>query len=206
MKLKLIIALLALVSSLSAEVRLLAISGSTRRGSYNQKLVKQAAEIATKKGAVVTYIDLKDYPIPFYDGDVETEDGMPENAKYLRRKMIESDGVIISTPEYNGSVSAVLKNTIDWLSRAESGGFGLEAFKGKPFALMSASVSKRGGQASLDHLAYIIDHIEGQVIPTKVAIPNAHTAFDEDGHLKDPAKVKELEKEIQELLQFIQKK
>ena len=202
---KYVIALLLLISTLSAEVKILAISGSTRKGSYNKKLVRLAAEIATEKGATVTVIDLKDYPMPFYDGDLEAEIGLPENAKILRAKMIESDGVIISTPEYNGSISGVLKNTIDWLSRSDWK-FNLDAFMNKPFALMSTSVGKRGGQSALDHLAYVIEHIEGQVIPTKVSVPNGHTAFDEQGHLKDGAKAKELDKEIDELIRQAKKK
>ncbi|MBS0629156.1 MAG: NAD(P)H-dependent oxidoreductase [Verrucomicrobia bacterium] len=203
---KYILALLIIFSSLSAEVKILAIAGSTRKNSYNQKLVNQAAEIARQKGATVTVINLKDYPVPFYDGDLEAESGMPENAKILRAKMIESDGVILSTPEYNGAISGVLKNMIDWLSRAEKGGFSLDAFKDKPFALMSASVGKRGGQSALDNLTYIIEHIDGKVVPTKVALANAHSAFDEEGRLKDAAKMKELEKEIQELIRFSGKK
>lgn len=203
MKLKIVVALLSVMASLCAEPKILALAGSTRKGSFNQKLAKEAAEIARKKGATVTYIDLKDYPIPLYDGDLEAERGMPQKAKEIRDMMIASDGIIISTPEYNGSVSGTLKNTIDWLSRAEKGGFSLEAFKGKSFALMSASVSRRGGKAALDHLAYIIEHIEGKVVPTKVAVPDAHEAFDNDGNLKDPALKKSLEKEIQELMRFI---
>lgn len=205
MKFKIILALLALITSLSAEVKILAIPGSTRKNSYNKMLVKVAAEIAKEKGATVTVIDLKDYPIPLYDGDLEAEVGLPENAKILRQKMIESDGVIITTPEYNGSISGVLKNTIDWLSRMD-GKFSLDAFKDKPFALMSTSISKRGGQSALEHLAYIIEHLEGKVTPTMVAVPNAHSAFDEKGQLQDAAKVKELNKEIQELLRMAQKK
>ncbi len=203
---KYLITFLVILSSLSAEVKILAIAGSTRKGSYNQKLLAQAAEIARQKGATVTVINLKDYPIPLYDGDLEAEGGMPENARIIRAKMIESDGVILSTPEYNGAISGVLKNVIDWLSRAEKGGFSLEAFTDKPFALMSASVGKRGGQSALDNLTYIIEHVDGKVVPTKVAIPDAHMAFNEEGHLKDAAKMKELEKEIQELIRIAGKK
>src|SRR5262245_61507584 len=107
-----LMAMLVLAGPLAAETKILAFAGSTRKDSYNKKLVKEAAQIARKCGANVTVVDLKDYPIPLYDGDLEKDEGMPENAKRIRKMMIESDAILIASPEYNGSLPAVLKNVI----------------------------------------------------------------------------------------------
>jgi chromate reductase, NAD(P)H dehydrogenase (quinone) len=182
--------------SLSAEKKVLAFAGSTRVGSYNKKLVNDAAEIARKMGAAVTVIDLKDYTTPFYDADVERKQGMAKNAKRLRDLMIHSDAILIASPEYNGSISAVLKNALDWASRDEKGGVSTEAFKGKRFALMSASPGKKGGCRGLLHLRTIIEDLGGIVVPTEVSIPSANIYFAE----KEKPENQTLIEEIQELL------
>ncbi|HSX14261.1 MAG TPA: NAD(P)H-dependent oxidoreductase [Chlamydiales bacterium] len=187
--------------SLVAEQKVIAFSGSTRSDSYNKKLVLQASEIAKQMGATVTVIDLKDYPIPFYDGDLEDKKGLPKKAKQLRDLMKSSDAMIIASPEYNGSVSAILKNTLDWMSRGEKGGYSPEAFKGKKFAIMSASPGNGGGARGLAHLKQIIENAGGEVVPTKVSIKQAQTAFNEKGVIINPAVKKELQAEIRELLQ-----
>jgi chromate reductase len=183
----------------AAEVKVLAVSGSTREGSFNKKLAQQAAQIAKDLGATVTYIDLKDYQIPLYDEDLEKK-GMPEAAKAFRNKLLQSDVVIIASPEYNNSVSAVLKNAIDWSSRDEQGKPSRDAFKGKTFALISTSPGPTGGARHLPHLQAIIEDIGGTVVPTKVGVPNAYTAFTPEGTLKDPQQKAALEQEIKEAL------
>jgi chromate reductase, NAD(P)H dehydrogenase (quinone) len=188
-------------STLLAEQKVLAFSGSTRADSYNKKLVLQAADIAKQMGATVTVIDLKDYPMPFYDGDLEEKNGLPEKAKQLRDLMKNSDAIIIASPEYNSSVSAVLKNTLDWASRGEKGGYSPDAFQGKKFAIMSASPGQGGGARGLVHLKQIIENVGGKVVSIKVSVKQAHTAFDEKGALINPAVKNELRDEIQELLQ-----
>ncbi len=100
--------------------KILAFAGSLRRGSFNKKLVRIAADGARAAGAEVTEIDLRDIPMPLFDGDIEREQGLPPNAKLFKRALIESQGMIISSPEYNSAIPAVLKNAIDWASRAES--------------------------------------------------------------------------------------
>ena len=190
---------------LMAEVKVLAFSGSTRKDSYNKKLVEQAAEIARQKGAKVTVIDLKDYPMPFYDGDVETKQGLPSSAKKLRDLMIKSDAVIIASPEYNASISAVLKNTLDWTSRGEKAEYSPDAYQGKKFAIMSASPGGYGGVRALAHLRAIIEGVGGDVIKAQVAVPQAHTAFDAKGNLINVELKKKLEEEIQELLNAVPK-
>lgn len=170
---------------LNAETKVLAFAGSTRADSYNKKLVSQAAQIAQDMGAAVTLIDLKDYPMPFYDADLEAASGMPENAKIVRQLMMENEVIFIASPQYNKSVSAVLKNLLDWVSRDEYANRSKDAYLGKKFALMSASTGKGGGASGLIHLRDIIEDERGIIIPQKVCVPIAHEAFDEQGMLKD---------------------
>jgi NAD(P)H-dependent FMN reductase len=186
----------ALSSPLSGDIKVLALSGSTRADSYNKKLLNEAVEMAQKKGAKVTVIDLKDFPMPFYDHDLEKTEGMPKNAKKFRDLMIQNDAIIIASPEYNSSISAVLKNALDWASRSEEGGSSRAAFKGKKFAIMSASPGKSGGKRGLVHLKHVIEDVGGVVVPTQVSISSAHQYFQE----KQRAEHLELKQEIDELL------
>lgn len=196
----LLIGCIALAGPLMAEKNVLALAGSTREDSFNKKLVNEAAEIARGMGAKVTVIDLKDYPMAFYDGDLENESGMPENAKKLRALLIQSDAVIVASPEYNASFSAVLKNAIDWTTRGEDGGPSRDAYKGKKFALMSASPGGGGGARSLAQLRPVIQDAGGEVIASQTAVSRAHTRFDENGRLADADAKAQLKKEISELL------
>jgi chromate reductase len=182
--------------SLAAEIKVTALSGSLRKDSYNKKLVDQAAKIAQQMGASVTVIDLKDYPMPLYDGDLEASQGMPEAAKKLRRLLLESDAILISTPEYNGSISAALKNAIDWASRTEQGQSSKEVFKGKKFALLSASPGKMGGSAALNHLRFILERLGGEVIEKQVSVGSAFLYFEG----KEPLDLAPLKEEIKDLL------
>jgi chromate reductase, NAD(P)H dehydrogenase (quinone) len=184
---------------LTAEIKILAFSGSTREDSMNKKLIQNAAEIARQMNVTVNIIDLRDYSMPFYDGDVEQK-GLPENAKRLRKLMIESQAIIIASPEYNGSLSGVLKNALDWASRSEEGKPSREAFQGKKFAIMSASPGLGGGSRSLSHLQTVIQNVGGEVIGLQLTVPNAYTAFDNQGRLKDSALQEQLKKEILQLI------
>ncbi|CUI16134.1 NADPH-dependent FMN reductase [Candidatus Protochlamydia naegleriophila] len=197
----LVTACLVLASPLAAaEVKVLAFAGSTQDSSLNKKLVREAAKIAGQMGAKVKVIDLRDYEIPFYDADLESSQGMPQSAKRLRQLMKESHAIIIATPEYNGSLSAVLKNAIDWASRSESGQPSRDAFSGKKFAILSASPGGTGGARALGHLRTIIENVGGTVVSTQVSVPNAYQAFNEQGELQDPILKEGLKKEVQELL------
>lgn len=191
-----IVLCVAFSASLSAEIKVLAFSGSTREGSVNKKLVTEAAKIARQMQANVTVIDLKDYPMPFYDGDLEAKEGMPIKAKQLQQLMIQSDLIMIASPEYNGSLSAVLKNAIDWASRSENGGGSRDAFKGKKFVIMSASPGSGGGARGLLHLRTIIENIGGTVLPQQVVVPDAFNAFNEQGHLKNEKLKEEIEQVV----------
>jgi len=166
--------------------RILAFAGSTRKGSFNKLLVKVAAEAARAVGAQVTYVDLRDLPMPLYDGDLETEQGIPENAGKFKALLMAHDGFLISAPEYNSSISGVLKNTIDWASRPAPGEAPLVCFAGKVVSLMSASPGALGGLRSLVTVRSILSNIRVLVLPEQVAVPKAHEAFGPDGKLKDP--------------------
>ncbi len=171
-------------------VKILAIGGSLRRGSFNKKLAKLAAAGAMKAGAQVTIVDLANYPLPLYNQDVEDESGLPENAKKLKKLFIDHDGFLFSSPEYNSSISGVFKNVIDWVSRPEDADPApLIAFKGKIASIMSASPSYLGGLRGLVTLRSILSNINVLVLPEQLTIPHANKAFNESGQLIDPAKL-----------------
>lgn len=162
-----------------AGVKLLAFAGSTRTGSYNQRLLDLAVGLAREAGAEVTAIALRDYPMPLYDGDLE-RDAFPAVADDFRALMIAHDGFLIASPEYNGSVSGVLKNAIDWASRPRAGEsmVALPAFRGKVAGIMAASISPFGGLRSLAHLRQILSTIQTVVATEQVLAPFAEKAFD----------------------------
>ncbi|RPI11085.1 MAG: NADPH-dependent oxidoreductase [Zetaproteobacteria bacterium] len=170
---------------MSTVPRILAFAGSTRRDSFNKRLIMIAAAGATAVGAAVTLIDLRDYPLPLYDGDLETKEGLPANARKLKDLFLANEGLLISAPEYNSSITAVLKNTIDWVSRPVPGEASLNCFDGKVAALMSASPGGLGGLRGLVHVRAILQNIRVLTIPEQVAVPNAGEAFAPDGSLKD---------------------
>ncbi|MBT9470168.1 MAG: NAD(P)H-dependent oxidoreductase [Pseudomonadota bacterium] len=159
--------------------KLLAIAGSTRRDSFNQRLLNIAAEAAGDAGAAVTMINLRDFNLPLYDEDLEAS-AFPAEADALRAQFIAHDGFLIASPEYNGSVSGVLKNAIDWASRPRPGEtmVALPAFRGKVAGIMSASISPFGGLRGLAHLRQILGTIQTVVATEQVAVPFANKAFD----------------------------
>ena len=167
--------------------KILAFAGSTREASFNKKLVQIAAEGARAAGAEVTYIDdLRDLPMPLYDGDLETKQGLPENVQQFKQLMIAHRGLLIASPEYNSSITGVLKNAIDWASRSLPGEPMLASFKDKVAALMSASPGALGGLRGLTHVRSILSNIGVLVLPEQQTISKAFEAFDGDGKLKDP--------------------
>ncbi len=167
--------------------KLLAFAGSLRHHSFNHQLVQVAAEGARQAGAVVTVIRLKDYPMPIYDQDWFDENGFPESVLKLKAMMKQHDGFLLASPEYNGSISGVLKNTIDWVSRSEPGEapLALSCFKGKTAAIMATSPGGLGGLRGLSHVRNILEGIGVLVIPEQKAVPFAMKAFDATGNLTD---------------------
>lgn len=167
--------------------RILAFAGSTREASYNKRLIRVAAAGARTAGAEVTVIDLRDYPMPLYDGDLEAGEGLPENARRLKRRFVEHGGLLISAPEYNSGMSAVLKNAIDWVSRRGDDDQPLAAYAGKVAGLMAASPGALGGLRGLFQVRQVLTTLGVLVIPQQRAVSRAAEAFDDAGALKDPA-------------------
>lgn len=174
--------------------KILAFAGSTRTESYHKKLVKIAANGAKAAGAEVTYIDLRDLPLPLFDEDLEAEAGFPANARKLKDLLISHQGLLIASPEYNSSLTAVLKNAIDWASRPSPNEPPLAAFAGKVAAIMSTSPGALGGLRGLVHLRAILGNIKVLVLPDQVAVPKAHEVFNSDGTLKDFKQQESIEK------------
>ncbi|PHJ54982.1 NADPH-dependent FMN reductase [Nostoc linckia z18] len=174
--------------------KILAFAGSTRIDSYNKKLVKIAAAGAKAAGAEVTDLDLRDLPLPLYDEDLEAQEGMPANARTLKDLMISHQGFLIASPEYNSSLTAVLKNAIDWASRPYPNESPLAAFSGKVATIMSASPGGLGGLRGLVHLRSILGNIKVLVLPDQIAVSKAYEAFNADGTLKDPKQQESIEK------------
>ncbi|MFS0758197.1 NAD(P)H-dependent oxidoreductase [Noviherbaspirillum sp. 1P10PC] len=166
--------------------KILAFAGSARKASLNKRLVRVAAEGARRAGAEVTEIDLRDFPVPIYDGDLETEQGLPPKARELRQLMLEHQGFLIASPEYNGSIPALLKNLIDWTSRAVDGQDGLAPYRNKVAVLMSASPGSYGGLRGLVHVRAILGNIGVIVLPEQLAVGKAHEAFSLDGSMQNP--------------------
>ena len=184
-------------------VKILAFAGSTRTDSFNKKLIRIGADAARAAGAEVTLVDLRDFPMPLYDGDLEAAGGLPEHAKRLKKLFLENDGLFISTPEYNSSVPGVLKNSIDWVSRSEPGESPLAAYAGKVGALMSASPGPWGAIRSLNVVRMMLSNIKVFMVPDSVSVAKAGEAFNPDGSLKDgkqTALVQKLAKTLTETL------
>jgi NAD(P)H-dependent FMN reductase len=163
----------------------LAFAGSSRAGSYNKKLIRIAVEGAREAGAEVTLIDLKDFPLPLFDWDLEAEHGLPENGRKLKDLFIAHDGLMIASPEYNRSLTGLLKNTIDWMSRPVTGQSSYEVFLNKAAVIMSASPGSFGGTRSLIDLRKVLSAVQVLVLSNEVSITMAGKAFAEDGRLLD---------------------
>lgn len=164
--------------------RILAFGGSLRKDSFNQKLAGIAAQGAREAGAEVTLIALRDFPLPLYDEDIESQSGLPEHARRLKELFRAHDGLLIACPEYNSSISGALKNAIDWVSRQESDDEpSLSAFTEKSAVLCAASPGGLGGLRGLVHARAILGNLGVMVLPAQVAVQKAHEAFAPDGAL-----------------------
>lgn len=164
-------------------LNLLFFSGSSRQNSLNKKLILAAEKSLDKNQINLTIIDLADYDIPLYNGDFEDANGIPADVKKLKAIFDAQDGILIASPEYNGTYSALLKNTVDWLTRNKADG--LTAFRGKVIALCATSPGPRGALGGLTPLRMLMGGIGSFVIPTQMALGNGGNAFGEDGNLVD---------------------
>jgi len=186
--------------------RILALGGSLRRESFNQKLAAIAAEGARSAGAEVTLIALRDFPMPVFNQDDEDVEGLPAAAEKLKELFRQHHGLIIASPEYNSSISGALKNAIDWVSRSESEDEPpLVAFTGKTAVLCSASPGALGGLRGLVTVRSILGNIGVTVLPDQIAVSKAHEAFTPDGTLVDAKQAARVKKLGTELAQHLAK-
>lgn len=167
--------------------KILAFAGSARKDSFNKKILKIAAAGARDAGADLTVIDLADYPLPLMDQDLEVEVGVPENARRLKDLFSEHQGLLIAAPEYNSSITPLLKNAIDWVSRPEPGIPRLHYISGKWAALLSASPTPLGGMRGLVALRMMLGNIGVTVLPDTMSLREADSAFAAAGSLADAA-------------------
>ncbi len=170
---------------MTSTVRLLFFAGSSRTGSYNQRLAELGAKIAEANGIASTFADIGEYPMPLYNGDDEATSGPPENAYKFKELMAAHTGIFIASPEYNSSITPLLKNTLDWVSRVrEPAPSGAEVYKTRVFALGSASPGGMGGLRSLTTVRQVLElGLGALVLPDQFAVSRAKDAFDADGHL-----------------------
>ena len=161
--------------------KILAFSGSTRKESFNKKLLHHTAELCRKAGAEVTEIDLAQYELPIYNSDFEEESGLPKAAAELKDLFKEHDALLISCPEYNGSITPLLKNIIDWVSRPREGEKPLEPYNGRVVSLISASPGALGGLRGLVHVRAILGGVGCIVLPMQVAVGGANKSLDDTG-------------------------
>jgi chromate reductase, NAD(P)H dehydrogenase (quinone) len=180
-------------------VKIIVFAGSLRAGSLNKKFAHQAAELAKAGGAEVEYIDLRDYPLPVYDGDIESK-GHPHELIELKKKFMTADAFIISTPEYESMVPGALKNVLDWMSRAENKEDKKPELIDKPVLTLSASPGYYGAIRAMTQLRALLLHMKMIVLPETMALPDAGNAFDENGHLKDAKKKDQLEAYVKKLI------
>lgn len=184
--------------------KVLVFAGSLRRDSFNKKLARIVTKDAIKAGAEATFIELSDFPLPLFDEDVERA-GTPETALRLKKIFIDHDALIICSPEYNSSITAVLKNAIDWVSRSAPGEQSLAAFQGKTALLLAASPGALGGLRGLVHLRSILGNIGVTLLPGQYALATAHAAFDEKGELKDTKVAASIGNLVQQLVSVTSK-
>ena len=165
---------------MSASPRILAFSGSARKESLNRKFLAIAVAAAREAGGEVTLLDLNDYVLPLYHGDLEDASGLPENAKKLIALIAQHDALLIASPEYNSMITPLLKNTIDWCTRADD-----DPFPGKVAAVISASPGGFGAVRSLVMAQQLLLKLGCHVVPGHCALPSAGKAFDATGKLTD---------------------
>ena len=166
-------------------VKILAFAGSVRKESFNRKVLAGAVQGARDAGAEVTLADLRDFPMPIYDADWHAEHGVPPPMLELRKLMMASNGLLIASPEYNTSITPLLKNTIDWLSQEVNGESGSAPFAGKVCGLMGASNGAFGTIRALPHVSYILSNLGVFVLPV-LAVPKVASVLAPDGSIQDP--------------------
>ena len=185
---------------MAGKMKVLVFAGSAREESLNKKLARAAAKAIDAQGGEAVFIDLRDFPMPIYEGDLEAREGMPKEARRLRDLFVSHHAFLIVTPENNGSIPSLLKNCIDWLSRDVDGRSGLEPYKGKIIAIMAASPGAFGGVSVLHHLRQSLTKLLAFVIPDQFPLPKADQAFGPDGALTQGWQQKSVDTVVKSLL------
>jgi chromate reductase len=187
-------------------LKILVIPGSLRTGSLNARLAAAAAYEFAQADAEVTRISLGDFPLPIYDGDLQTKSGVPKNAINLKRMIGAHHGVLIVTPEYNSSVPPLIKNTIDWVTRVQDASeVRGQVFRETPFAIAAASGGRLGGTRALAALRLILSACHATVIPNQLALSFADRAYDDMDRLKHPADIQALSALVRQLIDVSQR-
>lgn len=180
---------------------ILILPGSVRLGSYNRKLASEALRLLSMTDAVVSRVDLADYPLPIYDGDFEAESGVPQNAQLIAQRIAAQDGLLIVSPEYNASIPPLLKNAIDWASRVRKvEERPVQPFKGLVVGLASASPGSFGGMRGLEAIRIVMRALGAEVLTQQCLVPRAAEGFDENGRLTDDVARTSLETLCERLL------
>jgi NAD(P)H-dependent FMN reductase len=184
---------------------ILVFAGSIRTGSINEKLAVNAAEAISDAGGDVTKISLSDFSMPIYNGDLEEAEGVPENGKKLAELFVASQGIFIAAPEYNGGITPLLKNTLDWVSRPKSTEHRPGPYKGRVFAIGGASNGGFGGYRGLLQLRHSLENaLTALMVPEMVSVPTASEAFDETGKLAAERPAKMLKTVAERLVEMAQ--
>lgn len=186
-------------------VKILAFTGSGRKGSVNKKVVAVAAKGAEEAGAQVTIVNLEDFDMPIFTEDLEAEKGMHEGGQTFKQLLMDHDGFLISSPEYNSSYSALFKNAIDWASRVSGEEKPLQAYKGKVAGIMAASPGGLGGMRVLVTLRMLLENLGTMVLPTQKAVGGAFKLFDEDGQINDDKTERALKNIGKQLVETLEK-
>jgi len=174
-------------------IKILAFAGSLRKGSFNKKLL--AVAVQSLKDVQVDVLDLREVDMPLYDGDLEENSGLPDGAVRFRQRIEQADALVIATPEYNNSIPGVLKNAIDWVSRPPG-----DVFEGKAALLLGASIGGLGAVRGIMALRQVFRPLGVIVIPSQVTVSHAYEAFAEDGSLRDPEILEEIQEACDELI------
>jgi len=160
--------------------KILAFAGSARKDSWNRKVLEVAAQGARDAGAEVMVVNLGDFPMPIYNADWHAENGVPAAMRELRTHMMAANGLLIASPEYNTSITPLLKNTIDWLSQDVDGESGYAPFTGKVGGLMGASNGAFGTIRALPQVSFMLSNLGVFMLPV-VAVPGVAKTFDDTG-------------------------
>ncbi|MDN3516378.1 NAD(P)H-dependent oxidoreductase [Aquisalimonas lutea] len=185
--------------------RILVFAGSARAESYNKRLARLAASRVDNAGGRATLVDLRDFPIPLYDGDLEHEQGIPDHARRLRAMLAEHSGLVVVSPEYNGFITPLLKNTLDWLSRPDGDEEGLALFRNRVACVLSASPGGFGGMRSLALARQLLTNLGVTVLPDQLAVPRAAQAFTDNGDLADQGAGKRLDQICHRLVETLER-